>query len=196
MKYFILVLTTLLLAGCAGNQKKLSAEQTFAESQPEVSSTNNHEPSITEATSESPVILIGNAEGFPFEYRGQIIYVGMPAEPIIEQLGEPRRIFIEKSCAFEGEGNDKTYIYSEIELQTFQLGDKDYVLAVILNDDSVKTPEGLYIGMAADDALAILGEDYKEDGGIYTFTKGRGSFMVGTKMGEVKNLYYYYIVGM
>jgi len=192
----ITVLIAGLIAGCAGNPKKLSAEQTFAESQPEAGPANNPQLGSADANSKSPVISVGNAEGFPFEYRGQIIYVGMPAGPIIDQLGEPRSVFVERSCAFEGEGNDKTYIYSGIDMQTFQLGDNDYVLAVVLRDDSVETPEGLYIGMAEEDALALLSEAYEEDGGIYTYTKGRGTLKVGTEMGEVKSLAYYYIVGM
>lgn len=189
MKYMILILFILLLAGCAENPEAQSAESALAESQTKPVSTSTSQPEADE----SPVIAAGNAEGFPFEYKGQIIYVGVSAEPIVRQLGEPQNYFEAPSCAFNG--IDKTYFYSGIELHTFPLDDKDYVLAVVFTDDSVETPDGVYLGISAKDAIAILGDGYEENGGQYTYVKGQGSLSVMTENNVVIDLSYHLLVG-
>ena len=71
---------------------------------------------------------------------------------VLAALGEPQSYFEAASCAFEG--LDKTYTYSGFQITTRPEGDKDYVNSILLTDDSVSTPEGIYIGSPVEDAEA------------------------------------------
>lgn len=85
-----------------------------------------------------------NYKGYVFHYNGTLVGVDADAAPIISALGEPVSYYESASCAFEG--LDKTYTYRGFEIDTYPEGDKDYVSAVVLKDDSVQTAEGVYIG--------------------------------------------------
>lgn len=103
---------------------------------------------------------VGSAsgKGFVFSHNGATIEMDVDAAPILEKLGEPVSYFEAQSCAFEG--LDKTYTYNGFELDTYPKGDKDYVSAVVLKDDSVATAEGICIG----DSLEKLQQAYPEGG--------------------------------
>lgn len=75
---------------------------------------------------------------------------------VLAALGEPKSYFEAESCAFEG--MDKTYTYSGFLITTRPDGDKDYVSSIVLTDDSVTTPEGLYIGSSVGDVTAAYGQ--------------------------------------
>jgi hypothetical protein len=188
MKYtlIITILSLLLLVGC-GAAENPSAEPTFAALPKEFTPEQN-----PDKPDDLPIPPTGNPEGFPFIYDGVTIYVGAPAEPVLRQLGEPLNYFEAPSCAFEG--IDKTYFFSGIELHTFPMGDNDYVLAVVFTDDSVETPEGVYLGMPVVDALSRLGSGFEQDGGKYTFVEGRGSLGVMTEHGIVVDISYNFIL--
>ena len=51
-------------------------------------------------------------------------------------------------------------------------GDKDYVNSILLTDDSVTTPEGVYIGSSDADVRAAYGEDAGTLSGALCYTKG------------------------
>ena len=80
---------------------------------------------------------------------------------VLAALGEPQSYFEAASCAFEG--LDKTYTYTGFTVTTRPDGDKDYVNSILLTDDSVTTPEGVYIGAPAEDVLAAYGEGGSSD---------------------------------
>jgi hypothetical protein len=193
MKHLILVLTLLVLAGCSGSHEVPFNEPAFAESAAEIGALDESHNAPVVSDAEPVAIAVGTAEGFPFEYRDLTIHVGVPAEPILEYLGEPLNYFEAPSCAFEG--IDRTYFYSGIELHTFPMGDNEYVLAVRFTDDSVETLEGVYLGMTAEEALELLGGGYEENGGLYTYTRGRGSLGVMTEHGIIVDLSYNFVVG-
>ena len=200
----------MLLVSCAGEGEKKSAESTFAESNTAAAlpDDNNVTPKDNNVTPEDDIdtpedlnttpefgdVLKGAGEGFPFEYKGQVIYVGMPAEPILQQLGEPESVMELESCAFQG--FDKAYFYKGFELHTFSLENKEFVLLVTFSndsDDSVKTCEGVRIGTNTEDALNRLGDEYEENNGQYTYTKGRGSLEIITDKGKVTHITYKYV---
>jgi hypothetical protein len=92
------------------------------------------------------------------------------AAPVVEALGDPLDYFESESCAFKG--LDKVYYYSGFELTTYPLDDVDYISTIDFKDDTVSTKEGIFIGSSLDDVKAAYGEDYKEENGFYTYTKG------------------------
>lgn len=108
-------------------------------------------------------------EGFKFKYNGVTIPMNVDAEPVIDNLGESMDYFEAASCAFQG--LDKIFYYSGFELSTYPQGEKDFISAVNILDDTVATEEGIYLGSAKDDVISAYGEDYSQENDFYTYTK-------------------------
>ena len=88
---------------------------------------------------------------------------------VLDVLGEAQSYFEAASCAFEG--LDKTYTYPGFQVITRPEGEKDYVNSILLTDDSVTTPEGLYIGSSKDDVTTAYGMG-EESSSAIMYTKG------------------------
>ena len=130
--------------------------------------------------------------GYAFEYNGVKIYMNTDVAPVIEALGEPLQYFEAESCAFKG--LDKTYTYAGFEITTYPLDGKDYISSLYLMDDSVSTPEGIYIGSTVDDMLEAYGNDYEEASGSYTYTKGESKLQFIVSDDEIISITYLAIV--
>lgn len=88
------------------------------------------------------------------------------------------------SCAFDGE--DKVYIYDGFEVQAGALGGVDYLTGIIINDDSVATPEGVKIGSTLTEMVNLYGDDYEEVYGQYIYEDDEVQFIVIIDMAEEK----------
>ncbi len=133
----------------------------------------------------------GNAaagEGYLFTANGVTIAMDADAAPILEQLGESASYFEAASCAFEG--LDKTYTYNGFELDTYPTGDKDYVSAVVLKDDSVATQEGICIGDSRDKVLQAYPDGGTEECGMIIYRKGGMKLVFILKEEEVASIEY------
>lgn len=113
---------------------------------------------------------INEPYGYSFEDSGVNVYMNTDVVSVIDTLGEALHYFEEESCAFKG--LDKTYAYPGFEITTYPLDGKDYISTVYLTDDTVSTPEGVYIGSTVDDMIEAYGNDYTETSGSYTYIKG------------------------
>ncbi len=127
-------------------------------------------------------------EGFLFEYNGVEIKLNENAAGLTDKLGEPSEYFEAPSCAFEG--LDKFYYYSSFEINTYELNDTDYISQIILKDDSISTPEGIYIGDGIDKAKGVYGEIYTEENNFYTYTKGKTKLQFITDNGLITGIAY------
>lgn len=107
---------------------------------------------------------------FYFELDGYVINMGQNMDDVFVAVGDPLGYFVTPSCAFEG--NDIVFAYPGVEIFTFPLDDYNLVHTISLRDDSVRTPEGLYIGIDFTRVLDILGDDYSHDSGMFTFSRG------------------------
>ena len=114
-------------------------------------------------------------QGFLFAAYGQSIYVCAEAAPILAAFPEPRDIFESPSCAFEG--IDITYFYPGFELTTYPQNNKEYVLSVVFTDDSITTPEGVYLGGTQESMEKAYGSTYKQSDGQFTYVNGKGSLV-------------------
>lgn len=130
----------------------------------------------------------GATDGYLFTVKGVTIAMDADAAPILEQLGEAASYFESTSCAFEG--LDKTYTYNGFELDTYPTGDKDYVSAVVLKDDSVSTPEGICIGDSRDKVLQAYPDGGTEEGGMIIYKKGDMKLCFILKEDEVASIEY------
>lgn len=149
----LLALVTImaLLAGCGSSENNIGSgakDQIASGSQ---SGSGNQGSSGTENQGGQN----GTQKGYVFTYKDVTISMDAEAAPLVAALGEPNSYFEAASCAFEG--LDKMYTYSGFELDTYPTGDKDFVSAVVLKDDSVATPEGVVIGDSKSKLESVYG---------------------------------------
>lgn len=145
--------------------------------QAEVTPTPNPQPSAPVAQSSAPAESQSPAApgSYVFLSGDFAVSIDQDMAEVLAALGEPQSYFEAASCAFEG--LDKTYTYSGFQVLTRPDGEKDYVNSILLTDDSVTTPEGVYIGASAADVTAAYGEGeslgsslcYTKEGTVLSF---------------------------
>ena len=117
-----------------------------------------------------------DASSWKYTVQGVDILMHAPAAPILEALGEPVSYTEEASCAFTG--LDKTYYYGGFYVQTYPIGEEDYIFSAWLVDDSSTTPEGIYIGAPQAEVEAAYGADSFNGSNAYIMT-GTTSTLTG-----------------
>jgi uncharacterized lipoprotein YehR (DUF1307 family) len=117
------------------------------------------EPSAP-AAADAFVFLTGN---------GTAISVNQDMAEILVTDGDFQSYFEAESCAFNG--LDKTYTYAGFIISTRPEEGKDLVNSILLTDDSVTTPEGIYIGSAKSAVVAAYGQG-DEVGLSLSYVKG------------------------
>lgn len=139
--------------------------------------------------SETPVVP---ADGFVFNYNGTEIALHANAAPIVAALGEAMSYTESASCAFEG--LDKTYYYGSFYMDTYPVGEEDYVFGVWFADDSVATEEGIYIGATKAEVEAAYGAESFNGSNAYIVTKGDCSLTVILEEDIVTSVQYTVVV--
>ena len=129
---------------------------------------------------------------FSFTYKGVEMKLSQPAEPIIEKLGEPMKYTESASCAFDG--LDKSYYYGSFYLETYPQGDKDFVYGWWFADDTVTTPEGIYIGATKADVEKAYGAENFNGTNAYTVKDGNGTLTVILENDAVTSIQYNLVV--
>ena len=126
--------------------------------------------------------------GYAFVYKDTSIGMGVDAAPILEALGEPVSCTEETSCAFEG--LDRTYYYGSFYLQTSPEGEQENIYSLWLADDTVTTPEGLFIGAPQAQVEAIYGAEGFNGSNAYVMKKGPSRLTVILEDGLVSSIQY------
>lgn len=188
MKKLICILLSLCLvlalAACGGNDPV---------SDQSVQTGNDKDAPVADNAQDAPAVQDTPAEpGFVFTYNGTDIIMNAPAADIVAALGEPKSYTEEASCAFEG--LDKTYYYGSFYLQTYPMEDVDYIYSMWLVDDSISTPEGIYIGAPESQVEAAYGADSYNGTNAYMVTKGDSKLTVIIDGGVVSSIQYDAIV--
>ena len=163
-KIFTLALVlamALSLTACGGGDKP-------AASQPSASAPAQSTPAPSAPAQSTPEVKLPDA--YVFQADGKSVAVNADMADVLAVLGEPASYFEAESCAFNG--LDKTYTYSGFVITTRPDGDKDFVNSILLTDDSVTTPEGIYLGSTKSDVLAAYGSEGEDLGALVTYTKG------------------------
>lgn len=112
----------------------------------------------------------GSSEGYLFKSNGVSIGVDMDMDLMAQELGEPKSIYEQPSCA--AQGTAYLYRYSGFEINTYPDGNKNYISYIILKDDTVSTPEGINLSKTKTDIINVYGEDYIEEESKITYKKG------------------------
>lgn len=180
MKKGILILAAcLLFAGCSKDEANTTSNV-------------DQETVLTQAPEDTETGEEAQTEGFNFEANGVTIPMNVDAAPILEALGEETEYFEAASCAFQG--LDKIYTYNGFEINTYPVGEQDYIASVYFLDDSVTTQEGIYLGASLEEVIAAYGEDYTENSGEYTYTKGESTLSFIIEEDAVTSITYTAIV--
>ena len=111
-----------------------------------------------------------------FEYQGQRFGILDEAEPLLAALGDAQDLFVAASCAYQGD--DYIYYYDGIELTVNEIGGVLRVSGIAVVDDTLKTPQGVAIGMDVQAALEAMDMDYVESDGVYTFSHGSAKLLL------------------
>lgn len=108
--------------------------------------------------------------------------------PILASLGEWRDYAESASCAFEG--LDKIYTYAGFEIQTYPMGEEDFVYMVILQDDTVATEKGIRIGDAKEAVVTSYGTPDQETASALTYNGGGMYLQFILRDGAVTSIQY------
>lgn len=142
----------------------------------------------TEGSNSSGNTITIPEDTFTLEYSGIKIQFHAPAEPIVTALGEPVKYTESASCAFQG--LDKSYYYGSFYLETYPVGDQDYVYGWWFADDTVTTEEGIYIGATQGEVENAYGTDGYNGSNAYTIKRDCGSLTIILKDGVVSSIQY------
>lgn len=140
-------------------------------------------PAVGDATPVTP-----DASSWKYTVQGVDIQMHADAAPVLEALGEPVSYTEEASCAFTG--LDKTYNYGGFFLNTYPIGDKDYIYGVCLMDDSSTTPEGIYIGATQAEVEAAYGTEGFNGSNAYVLTGTTSTLTIILTDGVVSSIQY------
>ena len=127
-------------------------------------------------------------DSFTFTYKGTKIALHAPADQVIAALGEPLEYSESTSCAFDG--LDKSYKYGSFYLETYPIGDKDYVYGWWFVDDLVETDEGICIGSSKAAVDAAYGVENFNGTNAYTVKKGSGVLTIILEKDVVSSVQY------
>ena len=115
----------------------------------------------------SVTLLACDAGGddYYFEAAGVKIAIGADESDVLDKLGTPLSETSSASCG-GFEGKDYVYSFKGYRVSTTPAENGQVICKIELTDDSVKTPEGLYIGMSREDAEAAMkGKQSESTGG-------------------------------
>lgn len=99
----------------------------------------------------------------------------------------PNTTFSGQSCAFDGD--DIYYFFNGFEVMANVIDGSERITAITVDDDTVKTPDGLYIGMPESEAASIIGTA-PQTGGIYITVDGTAQRNVTVQDGTVRSIAY------
>ena len=89
-----------------------------------------------------------------FEANGVRFGIYDETEQVIPALPAYSSTFSEQSCAFPGA--DVSYSFDGFRITTNEIDGVSRITGISVKDDTVKTPQGLYIGMSEADARAAF----------------------------------------
>lgn len=122
--------------------------------------------------------------------NGTVVTMGADAKAIIDGLGSPVSLNSSPSCG-GFQGMDYIYAYKGFRVSTTPAKDGDVICKVELTDDSVKTPQGLYIGMSRTEVeKAMKGFSAESVGDNLVYTDGGVKLQVIFRSDAVSGIVY------
>ncbi len=148
--------------------------------------------SKTPATDDPNVVFIdpnavrgGEYGELYFEANGVRFGIFDESADVLSKLPAYRDTFTGESCAFDSA--DVYYYYSGFQIMTNEIDGTSRVTAITVADDTVKTPQGLYIGMSEAEAGEAFPELSEAD---WNLVDGTAQLSVAIVDGAVASIVY------
>ena len=130
------------------------------------------------------------AKNYVFNAGGVEIKVGGDADAVVSALGEAQNLVETPSCG-GGAEPDREYTYAGFKFNTVNENGKNKIVKLIITDDSISTPEGIFIGDGREAVIEVYGENFTENAsGTLIYTDGEVSLMFGIVGGCVSAIHY------
>lgn len=131
-----------------------------------------------------------NGKSYSFIYNEVKFAPGDDFAPVYEKLGEPSGYYEAASCAFDGK--DKIYTYGSVQISVSPLDGKDIIFLITLLDDSLSTPEGIFVGSEKSAVIAAYGEG-EDNGSSLQYNAGKVKLVFLVRDGRVTSVQYRYV---
>ena len=127
---------------------------------------------------------------FCVEYDGAVIELGAKAKPILDKLGKADKEQNTGNCG--GLGETVCYYYGAMELVVVYYEKSDARIDRIeLNNDSVETAKGIYIGSKKDDVVSTYGDPDKDKSNSVSYSDNGKNLVFGIESGKVSSITFY-----
>jgi len=195
----ILILAALFLTACGGTAPEYVQQEPEAEAPVENSESPVQEEAVPDPESDINNDDVDDNESvddpvevekadFALLYRGFIIEMDQNIDLVLDALGEPLGVFEAPSCAFDG--IDRIFGFPGIQIHTYPKDDGDFVHTISLRDDSIRTTEGIYLGVGAQEVFDTYGNDFELEFDMCTYTSGQTTLSFFIEEGMVMAITY------
>ena len=132
----------------------------------------------------------GSVSGYVFKSGDVEIAIGADANTVVSALGDYVNMTESASCG-GGAEPDREYTYSGFKFNTVNENGMNKIVKITVTDDSISTPEGIYIGDGREAVIETYGDAYTEiaDGAL-VYSDGTTKLMFGIKNGAVTAIQY------
>jgi len=175
----VLLLAVAFMAACGGEPGASPADPPVLPIEtPEPVADNNTDSGTPPVTDNGDTDDNGSADDTPvalpdffFKFGEVVITLDENISYVLDMLGEPMGVMVLPSCAFDGD--DRIYRFPGVDLYTYPSSDSDFIHTIAFFDDTVRTAEGgIRLGSRLQAVLDAYGDDYTEESGMYTFSRG------------------------
>ena len=120
-----------------------------------------------------------------FEANGVRFGIFDEAQPVLDALPAYRSTFTGETCAFDSA--DVYYYYAGFQIMVNEIDGVARITAITVADDTVKTPQGLYIGMPQEAAAEAFAALYESG---WSLVDGTAQLSVVVKDGVIASIVY------
>ena len=185
----LVIAMAVMMVACGGPaEETTAAEQETDTTAEQTTAEETAQEADAEEAGEETAAVTPAVDEYSFTYGDVEITLHAPAADIVAALGEPMNYTEQASCAFEG--LDKSYYYGSFYLDTYPVGEEDFVYGFWFADDSVTNEEGLYIGAPQADVEKAYGAEAFNGDNAYKVDKGTGTLTVIVENGVVTSIQY------
>ena len=131
-----------------------------------------------------------SGKSYSFIYNEVKFAPGDDFAPINAKLGEPSGYYEAASCAFDGK--DKIYTYGSVQISVSPLDGKDIIFLITLLDDSLSTPEGIFVGSEKAAVIQAYGAG-EDNGSSLVYNAGKVNLVFLVRDGRVTSVQYRYV---
>ena len=126
-------------------------------------------------------------------FKGATLTLDADAKAALATLGDDCKFAETGSCY--GDGKDRVYEYTSFKIKTYSNGDKEYILAVEIfndSDETVATPEGIRVGDTREAVIKAYGEATEASDAklVYLRADGKVKLQFLLRNGAVTNVQY------